>query len=111
VAHAKTTALSKTVRVALSKTAAAKATHSKPVPKAGVVPGTGVPPKAAATSEASVSKLVATVTCSRVGVLKISTGMKRSAAAPSPAAKRKHVKLGTGPPSTSVIPRKVFVQP
>jgi hypothetical protein len=75
--------------VASLRTVVVKATHAKSVPKAKVVPGTSIPPKAMAPSLAAVSKVATTVTTLGVGILKISTGMKRSAAAPSPVVKGK----------------------
>jgi hypothetical protein len=85
-----------------------KATHAKSVLKAKVVPVTSVPPKAMAPSLAAMSKVAATVTTLGVGVLKISTGMKRSSAAPSPVVKGKQARLDVRPLSTYVAPCKVL---
>jgi hypothetical protein len=95
--------LYQTVSVALSKTAVAKATHSKAVSRAAVVLGTGIPPKATATSVASMSNIAVAVTCSGAVVLKSSIRMKRPDGALSLASKGTQAKLDAGPPSASVI--------
>jgi hypothetical protein len=66
-----------------------KLTHAKSTLKASVASGAGTLPKVGAPSGATVSKITATVTASRAGVLKISTGTKRPATASSPTAKGK----------------------
>jgi hypothetical protein len=96
---------------AMLKTVVAKATHSKAVLTAKVVPGASAPPKAVASSVASVSKIAATITFQKARVLKINTGMKRPAAAPSPSPKGKQAKLDAGPLLGSAVPHKVSARP
>jgi hypothetical protein len=78
------------------------------------VPGTSAPPRAMTPLGAVVSKtvvtMVATVTASRAGVLKISTGERRPAATLSPAVKGKHAKVDARPPPTSVTPPVISVR-
>jgi hypothetical protein len=103
---AKASMAPKGVRTAPSKIVPAKATHTMQALKAGVVPGTSVPPRATAPSGAVVSKITvtvaATVTASRDGVLQISTGAKRLDAALSSTVKGKHAKVDARPPPASV---------
>jgi hypothetical protein len=89
----------------------AKPPHSKVVPKVTVVPGTGIPPKAAVTSVAFMSNVAMTVTSSGAGALKFSARMKRPAAALSSSVKGKPVRLDAGPPSTSIVAHKVSTWP
>jgi hypothetical protein len=79
------------------------------VSKAGVAPRTSVSPRAMVPSVTAVSRTA--VTASRAGVLKISTGAKRPAAAPSPMAKGKRVKVDVRPPPASVASHVVLVRP
>jgi hypothetical protein len=51
------------------------------------------------------------VTAQKVGVLKISTRVKREAEATSPVAKGKQTRIDVGAPSASVAPRNVSLQP
>jgi hypothetical protein len=99
----------KGVSVASLKTMLAKASHVKPTPKDSVVPGTRVPLKVVATTVTVVSKTAVTVTASRDGVLRINTKAKRSAIAPSPAAKGNHVRIDVMPPLASATLHKVLV--
>jgi hypothetical protein len=83
--HAKASMALKGASAAPSKMVLAKATHETQASKASTVPGSSVPPRA--------------------GVLKISTGMKRLAAALSLMTKGKHARVDVRPPSASVTPR------
>jgi hypothetical protein len=82
--------------------ATAKAAQSKSSLGEKAVPKTGVPPKTMASTSASVSNAVVTVTSLRLGVLKIGAGEKRPSAALSEALKGKHVRLNIGPLLPSV---------
>jgi hypothetical protein len=75
-----------------------KAAPAKSVPRDNVVAGASVLPKFGAPSKAIISKTMVTVTASKVGVLRISAGTKRSSVAPSHAAKGKHVRVDAMPP-------------
>jgi hypothetical protein len=85
----KTSAAPKGMDTASVKPTLAKATHSKSTPEASVAPKTSVPLKARAPSGIAVSKTAVTVTTSKVGVLRINTGAKRSTPELSPRAKGK----------------------
>jgi hypothetical protein len=95
----KTPVAPKGTGVASLKTALVKAapSHTKSVPRASVPPKVGTPVKAA------VSKSAVTVTTSKAGVLRISTGTKRLSAASSQVPKGKHVRVDVAP-STAFAP-------
>jgi hypothetical protein len=84
------------------KVATVKAAQSKSLLGAEAVPNIGVPPKTTASTSASVSKAVVTVTSPRVRVLKIGAGEERPSAAPSEETKGKHARLNIGPSLSSV---------
>jgi hypothetical protein len=115
VVPAKASVAPKGVSVASSKTVLAKATHASQAPNVGVAPRTSVPLRAMAPLVTVMSKttvtVAATVTASMARVLKISTGAKRSAAAPSLAAKGKHAKVDVRPLLAFVASDKVLVRP
>jgi hypothetical protein len=86
--------------VALLKAASS---HARSTPKAGAPPKSGVPPKAI------VLKSVATQALPKAKVLKISTGVKRSASAePSLTPMGKHAKVNVAPsPASAPIVRAI----
>jgi hypothetical protein len=88
---AKVSVAPKGASVSPSKIFRARATHATQASKAGIAPGTSVPLRAMAPSVMTMSKttktMAATMTASRAGVLKISTGAKRPAVTLSPLVK------------------------
>jgi hypothetical protein len=100
----------KSVGAASSKAMLRKATHAKSVMKTSVAAGSGALPKPGAPSGTAVSRTPATVIPQRAGVLKISIGTKMSAAAPSPTAIGKHVRIDVKPPLVSIAALKASVR-
>jgi hypothetical protein len=94
-------------KAAPSKTVVVKAAESKSALEVKTMPEAGVAPKVMASLATFVSKVVVTMTSPRVGVLKISVGMKRPSKAPSPATKGKQARLDVGPSLTSTAPPEV----
>jgi hypothetical protein len=89
-------------RTRSAKVSMVKVTQSKSLLGVEAVPKTGISPKTVASSLASVSNAVTTVTSPRVGVLKIGAGAKRPSAAPSIVSKGKQARLDIGPLLSSV---------
>jgi hypothetical protein len=80
---------------AYAKIVVAKAAQSKSTLGAKVMRGADIPPKTMASSTTSVSKVAATMTSLRTGVLRVNAGTKRPGAIPSPAIKG--IKRGSMP--------------
>jgi hypothetical protein len=94
-------------KAAPSKTVVVKAAESKSALEVKTMPEAGVAPKVMASLATFVLKVIVTMTSPRVGVLKISVGMKRPSTAPSPATKGKQARLDVGPSLTSTAPPEV----
>jgi hypothetical protein len=83
----KAPAAPKGIGAASSKVASLKVapSHMKYMPKASAAPRASAPPEAGEPMKAVMSKNAATPAVSKVGVLRISTGMKSPSVEPSPA--------------------------
>jgi hypothetical protein len=92
-------------RKVASRTMTVKAVQSKLAPGVEVAPWFGTPLNTVASALASISKVAATVTSPRAGVLTISARSKRPVAALLLTVKGKQAKVTAGAPSTSVQPR------
>jgi hypothetical protein len=88
-----------------------KASHAKYTLKTSVAVGAGVLPKTGGPSRTATSKTAAMVTVQRAWVLKISTGTKWPATAPSPTGKGKYARIDVRRSPAPATTLKASVQP
>jgi hypothetical protein len=101
----------KSVGVASSKAALPNVTHAKSTPKTSVAARVGDLLKPGMPLRSAIPKTAMMVTAQRARALKISTGTKRPAAAPSPTMKGKHARIELRPPLASAAAHKASVRP